>query len=122
MSTRFSLFSSPFRTNINKEKCHGLRRKRKVSTSKLESPGWNALALSYGKIAILQVRGFDYHRKPGISLLRVRPLYYYIYLYFHSHKVIADQIFAQLSVNVLREVNTGAGGFYQGQNTRRNGA
>lgn len=49
-STRFSLFSSPFRTNINKGKCHGLPRKRKVSTSKLESPSWNDLQLSYGKI------------------------------------------------------------------------
>ena len=66
--------------------------------------------------AILQVRGFDYRQKPGIFLLRVRPWYYYIYLYSHSHKVIADQIFAQLSANVLIEVNTRAGVFYQGQN------
>ena len=30
--------------------------------------------------AILLVRGFDYHRKPGIFLLGVRPWYYYMFL------------------------------------------
>ena len=51
------------------------------------------------------------------KLFRGRPWYFplFIYLYSHSHKVIADQIFAQLSLNVLREVNTRAGVFYQGQ-------